>query len=256
MDTLHRAAGVALFLAAGLAACSNDSNGGGPADLPAATVATGTGNLATVTAALTAFKTTLGGANNNATPGTQAGGFRAINWDAVGAPVLDTDTLPAATFSNRGLLMQTDGSGFRVDDSSFKQIPNVDPVNFPAFSGTKLFASVGSTKMDALFNVPGHLATPAAVRAFGVVFVDNEIAGSATIEAFDGEGRSLGKFSAPVTGSGQFSFVGVTFDSAVVARVRITSGTNALGTAAEAPGTGVDLVVMDDFVFGEPQASF
>ena len=48
---------IATLALTGAAACSNDSNGGGPADLPApSAVTTGTGDLAAVTATLTAFK--------------------------------------------------------------------------------------------------------------------------------------------------------------------------------------------------------
>ena len=244
---------IATLALTGLVACNNDSNGGGPAELPAPTaVTTGTGDLAAVTTTLTAFKTSLGGANNNATPGTQPTGFRAVNWDAVADTLTQKDNFAAQTFSNRGLFMQTPGTGFRVDTAGYVAFANVAAGQFPPFSGKKLFASIGSPLMDALFNVPGNLSKPATVSAFGVIFVDNEVAGSASIEPFDAEGRSLGVFPAPVTGAGQFSFVGVTFDSAIVARVRIKSGTAALGTAAEAAGGATDLVVMDDFVFGEP----
>jgi hypothetical protein len=50
------------------------------------------------------------------------------------------------------------------------------------------------------------------------------------------------------------SFVGFKFASAIVARVRITSGTGALGAQVRDvtnDGT-VDLVVMDDFLYSEP----
>lgn len=259
MNTFHGAALASLLLVAG-AACSNDSNSGGPADLPVGTVTTATGDQPTVLAALNGFKTALGGANNNAIAGTQPSGFRAVNWDGVAGASTQVNTFAPEAFSNRGLFMETDGTGFRVDTTGFVAFQNVTAGNFLPFSGNRLFASVGSPRMDALFNVPGTLATPATVKGFGVVFVDNEAAGSAKIEPFDAQDRSLGVFSAPVTGNGQFSFVGVTFDSAVVARVRITAGTDALGAAAEPAGPGaggaVDLVVMDDFVFGEPQAKF
>ena len=38
-----------------------------------------------------------------------------------------------------------------------------------------------------------------------------------------------------------------------IARVRITTGTAAL-SATDNPASGVDMVVMDDFVYAEPQA--
>ncbi len=54
------------------------------------------------------------------------------------------------------------------------------------------------------------------------------------------------------------SFVGVAFDDGTrVTRVRITSGTTALSPDTIEDGYGyeaVNLVVMDDFIYGEPLA--
>ena len=50
--------------------------------------------------------------------------------------------------------------------------------------------------MNADFQVPGS-TTPALVRGFGVVFVDVDQQGSATLEFF-GPSGSLGRFEAPV----------------------------------------------------------
>lgn len=62
----------------------------------------------------------------------------------------------------------------------------------------------------------------------------------------------LGTFAVPVSpGSQTLSFLGVRFLNARVARVRITSGNTRPGldeTRAR------DVVVMDDFIFGEPTA--
>jgi hypothetical protein len=62
---------------------------------------------------------------------------------------------------------------------------------------------------------------------------------------------SLGTFFAPaVPGTNQsLSFLGIDFGSDIVSRVLITNGNAALGPNE---GVGVDLVVMDDFVYGEP----
>ena len=48
--------------------------------------------------------------------------------------------------------------------------------------------------------------------------------------------------------------MGVKFASALIARVRITAGTGALGAQAPDVGNGgtYDLVVMDDFLYSEP----
>jgi hypothetical protein len=45
------------------------------------------------------------------------------------------------------------------------------------------------------------------------------------------------------------------FDSSIVAQVRITSGQRALGADVQdlSDGGNLDLVVMDDFLYAEPQ---
>jgi hypothetical protein len=51
-------------------------------------------------------------------------------------------------------------------------------------------------------------------------------------------------------GDGRLSFFGVVFDDARIARVRIISGNVAQGPDDDAKH---DIVVMDDFLYGEPQ---
>jgi hypothetical protein len=102
--------------------------------------------------------------------------------------------------------------------------------------------------------VPGG-TDPATVRGFGVVFSDVDRTNSATLEFFSREG-SLGRFEAPVRGAGSsLSFLGVSFDSKIVTRVRITSGRGAVAAGGRdiSAGGANDLVIMDDFLFDEPQ---
>ena len=65
---------------------------------------------------------------------------------------------------------------------------------------------------------------------------------------------SLGTFFVPATaGSETLSFLGVTFNAGErVGRLRITTGNAAVGPNDAPPGT--DIVVMDDFIYGEPVA--
>ncbi|MDQ6769740.1 MAG: hypothetical protein M3Z54_07105 [Gemmatimonadota bacterium] len=74
------------------------------------------------------------------------------------------------------------------------------------------------------------------------------------------DGSSLGIFAAPVRSDpAGLSFLAVTFDQAIIARVRITLGTGALGANVNdvtAVGGTVDLVVLDNVIFGEPKAAF
>jgi hypothetical protein len=57
-----------------------------------------------------------------------------------------------------------------------------------------------------------------------------------------------------VAGDETFSFLGAIFESAVVSRVRIVNGNSALGAGILETNTR-DLVVMDDFIYGEPSIS-
>src|SRR6185295_7218662 len=86
----------------------------------------------------------------------------------------------------------------------------------------RTFAAVGSSDMTVKFFVPGS-SQAATTTGFGVVFSDVDRRGSASIRLFDSEGRSLGRYTAP-TAPGGVSFVGLTFQEAVVARVAIVSG--------------------------------
>jgi hypothetical protein len=95
--------------------------------------------------------------------------------------------------------------------------------------------------------VPGS-STPAVSRGFGAVYTDVDTVSNTAFEYFDASGQSLGTFNTPVSDGG-LSFLGVSFPTPVVGRVRITYGTSALGPN---DGGGVDVAVMDDFIYGEP----
>jgi hypothetical protein len=130
---------------------------------------------------------------------------------------------------------------------------------FAFFSATKIFAPVGSNQLDQLFQVAGQ-PTPAVSRGFGIVFSDVDLANKTTIQLFAQDGSSLGTYSAPVrSDAGGLSFIAVTYPDAIIARVRITLGTGALGAnvndVSTAGGT-VDLVVLDNLIYGEPHRAF
>jgi hypothetical protein len=113
---------------------------------------------------------------------------------------------------------------------------------------------IGSAEMEVRFTVAGS-STSAAVTGFGIVFSDVDRQGSASIKLFDAAGRSLGQYQAPVRSDAVgLSFIGVAFDSAIVARVVITSGQAAAGVEDRTDGGNRDLVVTDDFLYGEPRA--
>jgi hypothetical protein len=211
-------------------------------------VFTATGAIA---ATLAEFRTALGDPVNVTTPGLPDG-RREIRWD--GAPA----EMPGDFFNTTvkaGAIFSTDGIGFRNSDNDFSDINPAYADEFNAFSLPKTFMPIGSEALTVSFRVPGA-ETPAATRGFGVVFSDVERQGAASIKLFDAEGRSLGQYHAPVRSDpAGFSFVGVVFESPIVAQVRITSGQRALGDGVQdlSDGGNLDLAVMDDYLYAEPQ---
>jgi len=102
----------------------------------------------------------------------------------------------------------------------FGNINPVYPALFSAFSPQKLFTALNSTITENLFFVPSgtpgvNSTQPATVKGFGVVFTDVNVANSTKIEYFGVAGNLL-------------------FN-------RILKVPN------------LDVVSMDDFIYGEPQ---
>jgi hypothetical protein len=98
--------------------------------------------------------------------------------------------------------------------------------------------------------------TLGVVNGFGVVFSDVDRSGSTRIEFYDVDGVQIANLTAPAQGGSQgFSFIGAVFASPIVSHVRIISGDAALDATITdlSAGGSADLVVMDDFVYGEPQ---
>lgn len=220
---------------------------------------------ASITASVDAFRAFIGGGAVAGANGSFGGVRREINWDGVPDGFSSPSNLPPNFFnanSPRGVVFATPGSGFRVSADSSN--PTSTPVRFgelnPAyvnefqtFSSERLFGVLGATFMDIFFFVPGT-NTPAAVTAFGAVFVDN--IGSAfpecgSIQAFNGA-QSLGFFCAPPAPAGGLSFRGLAATGGdVITRIRINLGNAPLGVTQ---GPGLEVVVMDDFIYSEPQA--
>jgi len=225
---------------------------------PLANVFTAAGDI---TPSVAAFRQALGTLNAN-TPGSQPAGRREINWDAVPAAFTNTNDFPVDFFNQpvvgraRGAVFSTRGTGFRVSDNNFADLDPDFADEFVFFSPVRTFAPVGSSAMTVEFFVPGT-SDAAASTGFGVVFSDVDRVGSASIRLLDPKGKDLGRFAAPTASAG-LSFVGVTFPTAVVARVEIESGRGAVAVGAvdisDRDKAARDLVIMDDFIYGEPQA--
>jgi hypothetical protein len=119
---------------------------------------------------------------------------------------------------------------------------------FPPFSGERIFSPLGSNIADIRFYVPGT-DIPAVVKGFGAVYIDVDLEENGAFEFFDIHEKSLGVYSTPTLNAGHV-FLGVLFDSPVVHHVRIEYGNSALGPD---DGGAIDVSVMDDFIFAEPQ---
>lgn len=202
------------------------------------------------------------GADNGGAPVAHATGRREINWDKVPDEQAAPNFLPGDFFNAktapraRGAMLSTPGQGLQASASSanaartpvaFGHVNASYAKAFHTFSSERLFSPIGSNVVDLTFRVPGT-DTPAAVRGFGAVYADVDTEHTA-FEYFDASGRSLGRYAVPIADNG-LSFLGVTYDQPIVARVRIEYGTVALGPD-DSPAN--DVAVMDDFIYGEPQ---
>ncbi|MBA3485063.1 MAG: hypothetical protein H0T51_24975 [Pirellulales bacterium] len=219
---------------------------------------------ASITGARDQFRLDLGGGNVAGANGSFGGVRREINWDGVPDSFSSPNTLPNDFFnvnSPRGAIFVPNdpGDSFQVsaDDSNptltpveFGEIDPTYPGIFQTFSAQRLFGTRGDTNLQVLFRVPGT-NTLATVAGFGAVFTDVDL--NATIEFFDSANISLGAFAAPAANNG-LSFLGVSFNAGEqVAKVQIVSG-NTVPNSGNLDGGTVDIVVMDDFIYGEPKA--
>ena len=219
-------------------------------------------SLAGITPIRDTFRAAVGGGTVAGANGSFGGVRREINWDGVPDAFSAPNAFPGNFFnvnSPRGAVFSTPGTGFEVSANAGvapTEFDNLNPTysgTFATFSPQRLFTALGSTVTDVNFFVPGT-TTPALTSAFGAIFTDVDVVGS-SIEYFDALNNSLGVFAVPfLLGSETFSFLGVVFDAPVVSRVRIISGNTALGPN-DNPGLGIDVAVMDDFIYAEPTAT-
>ena len=155
------------------------------------------------------------------------------------------------------MVLSTPGSGFRVDDQQFKDVKSSYD-EFMPFSQPDVISPIGSSITDVTFHPPGSVQA-GWVKGFGAVFLGVDRVGSTSVELFDTSGASLGQFFVPVASGGQHvSFLGVLFPSGTqIGSVRIISGDSApsSSTADYDNGGTNDVVVMDDWIYGEPNAA-
>ena len=230
-------------------------------------------NAASIQSTVDAFRARLGDPNNLNNPGPLGlKGRREINWDGGNPNVLDT-TAPVNPFV---VFLNTRGSQFTTPGLGLSQAPPSggpqgglavlfgNPTykhTFRAFSLSRLFTPVGSNITEASFSIPGTNGTvPASVRGFGAVFTDVDqpdgvgagVAHASTqIQYFDRNGALIFTSFVPASpGPGSFSFFGIVFNDARIASVVIKTGDVAPGPNDDRRH---DIVMMDDFIYGEPQ---
>jgi hypothetical protein len=213
------------------------------------------------------YRTALGDPNNGNVVG-QSSGRREINWDGGGSTATAIVGTPFTGFlANRGALFTTTGTGFvqaplagLVDTFHNPTYASI----FQPFSLQRLFSPIDSNVTEVTFFVPGPDNKPATTNGFGAVFTDVDLPNgsgpgdtngnrkaSTLIECFGTDGGLIFSSFVPASpGDGSLSFFGIVFGDARIARVRITSGDAPPGPNDD--GTH-DIVMMDDFLYGEPQ---
>ena len=232
-------------------------------------------DAASIQSAVDAYRAALGDNNLN-NPGPIQKGRREINWDG-GNPNLLATTAPVTPFN---VFLNTRGSQFTTPGLGLSQAPPSGgpqgglavlfgnptyATAFRAFSASRLFTPVGSNITEASFSIPGTNGNaPATVRGFGAVFTDVDQPDGSTLSAtgtthkastlidyFDKHGRLIFSSSvAAAPGDGNLSFFAIKFDDARIASVRIKTGDVAPGPNDNKQH---DIVMMDDFIYGEPQ---
>lgn len=229
-------------------------------------------SVASILSTVTEYRTALGDPNNgNNPPGPPpTSGRREINWDG-GNPNNTTTTIdgtPLTTFLlTRGAFITTLGTAFiQAPPSGLANTfgnPTYETI-FRAFSPQRLFSAIESNLTEVHFFVPGG-GGPATTKGFGAVFTDvdqpngsgpgkkqGDRKASTLIEYFGTDGGLLFSSFVPASpGDGNFSFFGIVFRDARIAQVRITSGDTAPGPNDDRRH---DVVMMDDFLYAEPQA--
>jgi hypothetical protein len=226
---------------------------------------------ASIEATVAAFRTALGDPDNGNGAGPLTSGRREINWDGGGSDVTTDPVTPFDGFLNtRGARFTTPGTGLsQAPPSGGPQGGLVGLFGnqtygtiFVAFSPLRLFTPVGSRTTEGVFFIPGtNGGTPALVRGFGAVFTDVDQPDGekkqgehpTVIEYYDANDRLLFTGFVPSSpGDGSQSFFGVVFEEALIGRVRIKTGDSRPGRD-DGGNQARDIVMMDNFIYGEPQ---
>lgn len=223
-------------------------------------------NAAAIQTAVDQFRTDLGGPNNGV-GGSFTSGRREINWDGVPDTASEPNALPFNFFNStspRGVVFHSIANiggnhQFRVSASAASgtavRFGNIDATYstiFQTFSSEKLFQARFANEIEILFFIPGT-GIPATVSGFGAVYCDVD-SSNTFVEYYDPTGNKISGSSLNVANNG-LSFLGTSFTAGErVAKVIIRLG-NANLQSGNVDGTNsIDVVAMDDFIYGEPRA--
>ncbi len=227
-------------------------------------------NAAAIQGVVDQFRTDLGGALNPNNGQSFTTGRREINWDGVPDNFSSPNFFPHDFFnvnSPRGAIFAAttpfdNASSFFVSADSSNptnaavRFGDIDPSYasiFQTFSPQRLFIARNTTVLSVSFFIPGT-KIPATVSGFGAVFTDVDDSQNTLVKFYDVDGKILGTYNAPVADNG-LSFLGVSFNGGErVARVEIVSGNSSLANGKLDAANGIDVIAMDDFIYGEPRA--
>jgi hypothetical protein len=218
------------------------------------------GTVASITPTRDAFRAAVGGGTVAGANGDFGGLRREINWDGVPDGFSDPNLMPANFFNSnspRGAVFSTPGTGFLVSASAGGSTPILFgfPSDFQVFSPQRLFTAQNSNIVDVNFFLPG-MTTSATTTAFGLIFVDVEIANLTKLEFFDANNSLIYTRTALVAGNQGLSFLGAVANAGEqISRVRITSGSNTIVSNGVLGNQIDDIVVMDDFLYATPTAA-
>lgn len=163
-------------------------------------------------------------------------------------------TTRGAVFSPKQLRVSND---VPVTDMRFNSIVlNAQSIQFQRFSQKRLFSPLKRNVVNIQFRIPGSKKR-ACVSGFGAVFTDVDLAGKTRMRFFDDKRRIIRNLPVAARSSG-LSFLGIC-RSRPICKVSITLGNISLQRLGSRfgvePGSGkVDVVVLDDFLYAEPQA--
>lgn len=223
---------------------------------------------------LALFRADLGGSLNPNTSQSFVNGRREINWDNVPENMAEPNHLPPNFFNvnipagvvfnsiedatgaalNRFAVSATAESGTAVN---FGNINQTYGAIFQTFSSQRLFIARNTHLLEITFFIPGT-KIPATVNGFGLIFadVDSSSGGARSlIRVYGADGTQLSAASAAISNIG-LSFVGISFNAGErIARVVIECGNAGLSQSNNDGVNGIDVVAMDDFIYGEPRAA-